>query len=886
MKEKICKVIKSKYLIGSIIVSMIYIIFLYVGRITPFGDKSILKIDLYQQYAEFLTYYREVLLHGKGLFVSWNMGLGNNFFTTFTYYLVSPFNLLIVFFSKENVHLFVELISWLKLLMIFNCTVLFLEKTFKYKKYDVILFAIAYTYSSYIISYLFHIMWLDAFYMLPLILMFTEKYIRNKKIYPISICVSITLLMNYYIGFITVLFVGLYYVSRTLIETEFKKDEIKVYIYNLIKFICGLLVAIGVSMIFLLPSFMQVRGTMDTEFDLFEFETDKFILLPNVLFNNYRYTFTQRAGFYFSSTLITLLIPMFYMNKKITRKEKTISSLMIVIMLLPIISPFINRVWHGMAEPNSFYYRYGFCFILYLIIMAFKAYINSDEIKKKHFLISFIIFIIPTVVEIILNKKGLLLFDKFSVTNKSILLSLAIYCCMSIILYLKLFYSEKKILKILINNKLCTTALTLLVLFDLTISIRSSVNLNNEPYFKLDDVSKYDNLMNEWLPNVKNKETERIIFTPDVYSMNYSLKYGYSSIDYFTSARNKTTIRNMHTLGYNTQKDVALWVTSCSGTWFNYALAGVNYYISEKPLQDDEIYGFYLIDQKEGYYIYKTDLTLPITFYQKNNTELIEVDNPKYVQEKNPFEQQNDIISNLNGNKKEYFYSLDKNSDIIDVSKKIEEKRMRKENDEADNKIKDVYEITYTVKANKDTSLYLYSDYEIQLYKEKKAVLKNYASWWTTEAGIKPIKHLEKGEEYTFSIVVTREIYNKYSDKIDLYASDNESIEKEIQANEDIIKSSDAVFEKNTIKTNINLTKEGYACFEIAYDDGWKAIVNGEERKVEKIDGFLTGVKLDKGENIVELYYIPKYLKEGSIISLISIAVLTFIIAIERKERG
>jgi len=105
MKEKALKIIKSKYFIGTILTIILYLIYLAIAKIGPFGENSILKSDLYKQYAEFLAYYKDVLTGKGSLFMSWNMGMGNNFYTTFAYYLVSPLNLLVVFFSKENINI-------------------------------------------------------------------------------------------------------------------------------------------------------------------------------------------------------------------------------------------------------------------------------------------------------------------------------------------------------------------------------------------------------------------------------------------------------------------------------------------------------------------------------------------------------------------------------------------------------------------------------------------------------------------------------------------------------------------------------------------------------------------------------------------------------------
>ena len=79
IKDKIIKFFKSRYTILTLLIIVMYIIYLIIINVVPFGDKTILKSDAYQQYLNFFCYFREVLLHGKSLLMSWNLGLGNNF---------------------------------------------------------------------------------------------------------------------------------------------------------------------------------------------------------------------------------------------------------------------------------------------------------------------------------------------------------------------------------------------------------------------------------------------------------------------------------------------------------------------------------------------------------------------------------------------------------------------------------------------------------------------------------------------------------------------------------------------------------------------------------------------------------------------------------------
>ena len=110
------------------------------------------------------------------------------------------------------------------------------------------------------------------------------------------------------------LFSGIYFLVRCYIT---KKD-----IKKLFKFILGIIISFGIGMIVILPSILQLRGKMSANAEFIKIEPDKIKLFINVLFNNYVYMFTQKSGFLFSSTFIIVLIPLYYLNNNIIKREK------------------------------------------------------------------------------------------------------------------------------------------------------------------------------------------------------------------------------------------------------------------------------------------------------------------------------------------------------------------------------------------------------------------------------------------------------------------------------------------------------------------------------------------------------------------------------------
>ena len=81
----------------------------------PFGENCILHVDMYHQYCPFFMELHEKLTEGGSLLYSWNLGLGSDFLAHYAYYLASPLNWLIVFFSKKYVIEFMTLTIWIKI---------------------------------------------------------------------------------------------------------------------------------------------------------------------------------------------------------------------------------------------------------------------------------------------------------------------------------------------------------------------------------------------------------------------------------------------------------------------------------------------------------------------------------------------------------------------------------------------------------------------------------------------------------------------------------------------------------------------------------------------------------------------------------------------------
>ncbi len=65
--------------------------------------------------------------------------------------------------------------------------------------------------------------------------------------------------------------------------------------------------------------------------------------------------------------------------------------------------------------------------------------------------------------------------------------------------------------------------------------------------------------------------------------------------------------------------------------------------------------------------------------------------------------------------------------------------------------------------------------------------------------------------------------------------------------------------------------KDEAALIPMAYDPGFTATVNGERKEIMNVDDMFMAVRLDKGENIIQLSFVPRGFRAGVVISLISL---------------
>ena len=121
----------------------------------------------------------------------------------------------------------------------------------------------------------------------------------------------------------------------------------------------------------------------------------------------------------------------------------------------------------------------------------------------------------------------------------------------------------------------------------------------------------------------------------------------------------------------------------------------------------------------------------------------------------------------------------------------------------------------------------------------------------------------------------------KYTiEDIEVYVIDNKYLDKP-EIDEFKLKR----YKNDTIKGDISVTSDGYLVTTIPYDKGFTIKVNGHVVEYEKINKAFIGLPITKGDKEIEISYKSPFLKEGKIISIMSLIPFAWVVITDYKKK-
>ena len=387
-KKRTTKARDLRPLFSFVAVFFSLIVVMFTVGVSPFGDHSVLMSDLSAQYAPYLATLRNKLMSGGSLAYSFEVGLGKNFMGILAYYISSPLNLLTLLFPVSKLSEAIVIIAILKLSFAGAFMTALIDHKFNSKTKMNILFGMMYALSSFSMSFIFNFIWFDGFALLPLVILFTEKFKDDMRhAWKLLIVLILLFMSNYYIAYMVGIFAFFYLIGILEYQSNVTKEKAPSAGKTVGVFILVAICAAMVCAVLLIPAGLDtIRNgdnssslsvSMDTGFPLVH-------LLPQLFINKMK-TILENLPFIYSSLAVLELVILFFMNPKISKKLKLRAGFGLGFGILSFIFPILNTAWHLFNEPNWFLYRYSFLFIFGTILIAFYSFLHISDLRNKDF---------------------------------------------------------------------------------------------------------------------------------------------------------------------------------------------------------------------------------------------------------------------------------------------------------------------------------------------------------------------------------------------------------------------------------------------------------------------------------------------------------------------
>ena len=189
--------------------------------IHPFGNGSVLVLDLNGQYVYFFESLRNAV-YGEGSFLySFFRALGGEYMGMYAYYLASPLSYIVALFPQDRILEALFTIILLKAGLSGFTFGFFLHKhTANPNKIITVAFSAMYALCSFAVVHQNNVMWIDAIIWLPIITYAIEQLIKHRKYKLYVISLAMAMMSNYYIGYMICIWCVLYFFYYFLAHDE------------------------------------------------------------------------------------------------------------------------------------------------------------------------------------------------------------------------------------------------------------------------------------------------------------------------------------------------------------------------------------------------------------------------------------------------------------------------------------------------------------------------------------------------------------------------------------------------------------------------------------------------------------------------------------------
>ena len=852
---------KKKYYTISVLIPAVMILAIFLlFSIIPFGHHTWLTIDLGQQYVDFFSYYQDTLLHHpEQFFYSFSKSIGGEMVSLWSYYLLSPFNLIFLLIPRSAIAMGVSLLIFLKLV---SCTVSFavlLDVKFKQRNGTALLFALSYGFMSYLSANQFNVMWLDALIALPLIILGVDALLQKRNPLYYVFPLSLTILSNYYTGYMICLFLGLYFPYAYL--TSVDTFSWKIFGKQFGRFIFYSVLSVGLITVILLPTFYSLLGSKGTATTIawsLKSEYNPLLMASKLFIGSFDFHEMQK-GYpnIFVGSLALFSFLGYFKEKRISLFQRLYALFITVIILISFNIEMLDKLWHAGQFPNWYSYRFSFLFSFWIVFLGYQWALKKTTIGVRETFVYFILILAAGI--------GFILFPQDYLQGWQIALGFGL--SMGILYSLILIGRGKRM-----HQKFLISFVVIELL------LNSIITLSRLGYEMNSEFSAYQSSLENWSTVLRPAENEFYRSEKTMLrSKNDSLQVPTYGVSHFSSTFEKETERFFDAIGV---RQGNAYVNYSNGTLLTDALLGIkNTFIEttnatyNERWERKDLEDFSTIASFDEGHIVTNPNALSIAYPMKAILKSMKVPT------NHPITMQNQLANALSGttSPKNIFTKVPYETTFENISDSpVVYQRVQFE----DNTRYGTITLTFTPET--DDPIYLEmagtmgeEDLEMTLNGEP------YAFYPVqSKPVLLSVAKNQKGHPQTLQIIVKADGF-EFS-KLSLYSLNttllNERLEQ-TKAQELKLET----FSATQFSGTMDVLEDSTVLTTIPYSKGWKVWVDGQEVQTYKILDSLLGFTISKGAHHIEYRYTTPFLLEGSLVSLASLLLLSYILYKRKK---
>lgn len=879
----------NRYIIYSFLATAgTMLIIFFCNQMVPFGDKTILRMDLYHQYGPLFAELYERVMNGASLTYSWVSGLGSCFLGNYFNYLSSPIGAIILFFGHKNMPEAIAAMILIKAALSASTFTYYLKRSLKSQSFVSTAFGIMYAFCAYMLAYYWNVMWLDAMVLLPVVVLGIERIINHGKPATYITGLALTMFSNYYMSYMLCIFSVIYFIyyfavnnsvdskvnhkARTtdFISTIFNNKFIRSgTIFALASFAAaGLMACVLLPVYGVLQSSSATSGSFPTDpdsyFKFFDFFANHFGGLTTTI----RSSGDDVLPNVYCGVLAIILAPLYFFTKSISKKEKIATLSLLAVIYFSFNINMANYVWHGFHYPNDLPYRQSFIYSFILLILAYKTFIRLREFTTTHIgvvgasLVAFVVF-----VEKLTSK---------NVNDGTIILTLIL-----IVLYIVVLtvFKDKRYQAASVAALLVVCVCSEAVMCDTT---ALSISVDKTPY--VSDLDDFNNIK-DGLDTIEDNEFYRMELTDLRTRMDPSWYY-YNGVSVFSSMASEPVS--------NLQDDLGMMSNRINSYTYNPQTPVYNMMFSLKYIVNNESPNvlaepyYSSVIGNDTFQAYRFNYNMPIAYCVNNevadwgNEEYM--DTWRYETAEDPFQLQGEFFNLATGLGNPFEKLGISYITYSNVKPFVEDITSSSFYFQKDNTTADA-STTFYINTEKEGNVYI--GFDISGANNKDIVVNSSLGTITHNGDQECILDLGRYQaNESISITIP---YDEASGTVKLFVyTINDKVFKKGYnklTNGQIITDT---FEDNYISGTVVTETDSVLYTSIPFDKGWKVIIDGaevSEDDILKIGNAMLGVNIERGAHTVEFKFEARGLKLGIMVSVLTAVILIALYLIIRKRR-